>query len=75
MPRWDKEKLSWVQPDPQKIQCSKCMLRAKDRLDGEINGATLGVCDAYDFKPPQILMDGEDCPYFIDENEEDDEEN
>jgi hypothetical protein len=51
------------------------MLRAKDRLDGEINGATLGVCDAYDFKPPQILMDGEDCPYFIDENEEDDEEN
>lgn len=75
MPRWDNEKLSWVQPDPQKIQCSKCMLRAKDRLDGEINGATLGVCDAYDFKPPQILMDGEDCPYFIDENEEDDEEN
>lgn len=75
MPRWDNEELSWVQPDPQKIQCSKCMLRAKDRLDGEINGATLGVCDAYDFKPPQILMDGEDCPYFIDENEEDDEEN
>lgn len=75
MPRWDNEKLSWVQPAPQKIQCSKCMLRAKDRLDGEINGATLGVCDAYDFKPPQILMDGEDCPYFIDENEEDDEEN
>lgn len=75
MPRWDNEELSWAQPDPQKIQCSKCMLRAKDRLDGEINGATLGVCDAYDFKPPQILMDGEDCPYFIDENEEDDEEN
>ena len=75
MPRWDNEKLSWVQPDPKKIQCSKCMLRAKDRLDGEINGATLGVCDAYDFKPPQILMDGEDCPYFIGENEEDDEEN
>lgn len=75
MPRWDNEELSWVQPNPQKIQCSKCMLRAKDRLDGEINGATLGVCDAYDFKPPQILMDGEDCPYFIDENEEDDEEN
>lgn len=75
MPRWDNEELSWVQPDPKKIQCSKCMLRAKDRLDGEINGATLGVCDAYDFKPPQILMDGEDCPYFIDENEEDDEEN
>ena len=75
MPRWDNEELSWVQPDPQKIQCSKCMLRAKDRLDGEINGATLGVCDAYDFKPPQILMDGEDCPYFIDENKEDDEEN
>ena len=43
MPRWDHEELSWTQPDPGKIQCSKCMLRAKDRLNGEINGATLGI--------------------------------
>ena len=73
MPRWDNEELSWVQPDPQKIQCSKCMLRAKDRLNGEINGATLGICEAYDFKPPQILFDEAECPYFIDEDEEDEE--
>lgn len=74
MPRWDNEELSWVQPDPAKIQCTKCMLRAKDRLNGEIKGATLGICDAYDFKPPQILMDGAECPYFIDENTPDDDE-
>ena len=72
MARWDNEKISWVQPDPKKIQCSKCILREKDRLDGEINGATLGICEAFKIKPPQILFDGAECPYFIDES--DDEE-
>jgi hypothetical protein len=47
------------------------MLRAKDRLDGQIDGATLGICEAYDFKPTEILFNGGECPYFIDENEED----
>ena len=73
MARWDNEELSWVQPDPKKIQCSKCMLREKDRLDGQINGATLGICAAFKFKPSEILMDGAECPYFIDENETDEE--
>lgn len=73
MARWDNEELSWVQPNPKKIQCSKCMLREKDRLDGKINGATLGVCAAFKFKPSEILMDGAECPYFIDENETDEE--
>ena len=73
MARWDNEELSWVQPDPMKIQCSKCMLREKDRLDGKINGATLGICAAFKFKPSEILMDGAECPYFIDENETDEE--
>lgn len=73
MARWDNEELSWVQPDPKKIQCSKCMLREKDRLDGKINGATLGICAAFKFKPSEILIDGAECPYFIDENETDEE--
>lgn len=73
MARWDHEELIWVQPDPDKIFCSKCMLRAKDRLNGEITGATLGICDVYDFKPTAILMDGAECPYFIDENIPDDD--
>lgn len=73
MARWDNEELSWVQPDPKKIQCSKCMLREKDRLDGKINGATLGICAAFKFKPSEILMDGAECPYFIDESETDEE--
>lgn len=73
MARWDNEELSWVQPDPKKIQCSKCILREKDRLDGKINGATLGICAAFKFKPSEILMDGAECPYFIDENETDEE--
>lgn len=71
MARWDNEELSWVHPDHKKIQCSKCMLRAKDRLDGQVDGATLGICEAYDFKPTEILFNGGECPYFIDENEED----
>lgn len=73
MARWDHEELVWVQPDPEKIQCSKCMLRAQDRLNGEINGATLGICEAYDFKPYEILFHGEDCPYFINESIPDEE--
>ena len=68
MAKWDNEELSWVQPNPDEIQCSKCMLRAKDRLNGKINGATLGVCEAYNFKPPKILFDGAECLYFINEN-------
>ena len=58
MAKWDNEELSWVRPDKNKIQCSKCMLREKDRLDGEIDGATLGVCEAFQFKPPMVLLDG-----------------
>jgi hypothetical protein len=50
------------------------MLREKDRLDGEIDGATLGVCEAFQFKPTEILFNGAECPYFIDENTPDDEE-
>lgn len=70
MAKWDNEELSWIQPNPDEIQCSKCMLHAKDRLNGKINGATLGVCEAYNFKPPQILFDGAECLYFINENED-----
>lgn len=70
MARWDHEKITWVQPDQKRVQCTKCMLRKKDRPDG----ATLGICDVFDFKPPEILFDGADCPYFIDEDTPDDDE-
>lgn len=74
MARWDDEKLVFEMPDINKIQCKNCFLREKDRTELGIKGATLAICDAYDHKPKEILWDGEDCPYFIDENEEDEDE-
>lgn len=74
MARWDDEELKFAMPDIEKIPCENCFLREKDRPETGIKGATLGVCEAYKSKPDAILFKGESCPYFIDENESDDEE-
>ena len=74
MARWDNENLIMNHPDCEKIRCKDCFLREKDTPELGIKGATLGVCGAYSIKPTEILFDGEDCPYYIDENEEDEED-
>ncbi len=59
-------------PDIDKICCKSCMLRAKDVKFGDsvTPGAILFKCEVFSIKPPEIMDDYEECPYFIDENEE-----
>lgn len=74
-PRWYND--NWVvnHPDPTKIKCADCYHRAKDVKNKEgkviINGATKAVCNAYDYKPSEILWEGGDCDYYLSENDED----
>ena len=74
-PRFEKEDDigALLLPNPKKIKCTTCMLREQDRPFGDetLNGATLAMCLAYGVKPNKILFDNEDCPYYI--NEKDDE--
>lgn len=77
-PRWYND--NWVcdHPDENKIPCKDCFLREKDRDLGDGNklkGCTLGICQAFPKgKPSFVLWKGESCPYYIDENESEDEE-
>ena len=70
-PRFYDDNPVWVLPDENEIMCKDCYLREKDRKIGNtvIKGATLGICVAFKVKPQEIL-NGEDCPYYIDENED-----
>lgn len=73
MAKWENEDWVTEKPDPEKIVCNKCFLRAEDRKVGEsvIKGCTLGICKAFPVtKPSEVLWKGAECPYFIDENEE-----
>lgn len=70
-PRWENEDMVWEHPDIKKIKCATCYLREPDRTGLGIKGATLGCCAAYPIKPHDVLWKGEDCPYYLDENEED----
>ena len=72
-PRWEDEEMVWEQPDIHKIRCATCFLREPDRKGLGVKGATLGCCAAYPIKPNGVLWHNEDCPYYIDENEEDED--
>ena len=74
-PRWEDEDWTVETPDPEKCKCKKCFLREEDRQIGDrtIHGCTLGTCAAFNVKPNEILFQGEDCPYFIDEDEKDED--
>ena len=71
-PRFEDDAIAPLRfPDPKKIPCGDCMLRAKDRTFDKgtvFEGATLAVCDAFSLKPSFIINDGEDCPYYIKED-------
>jgi hypothetical protein len=67
-PRFEDEAVgAWEFPDKNKVKCKDCMLAAKDRKAGgtTISGATLGTCEAFEVKPPSIILRGADCPYYI----------
>ena len=59
-----------VLPDEDRIMCSKCELREKDRVcEGTvINGASLAMCEAFSIKPNEILFGNQRCPYYIAES-------
>lgn len=60
-------------PEKDQVVCKDCVFRAKDIADGEVSGAVLGCCEAYEIKPPSILLDGKDCIYYLSENEDTEE--
>ena len=70
-PRWEKEKWNVTSPNDDEIVCKDCIYRLKDRKAGDtvIHGASLGECDVFKIKPVPILMDGEECPYYLSETE------
>lgn len=55
-------------PDVNTITCKNCMFRAEDV--GKVKGATLARCDCYpkNDKPIDILFNGYECEYYVDEN-------
>lgn len=67
MARWDNEKLVFSLPDINKIKCKDCAYREKDRPELSIDGATLGICQVYEFKPVSILSGKSGCAYYVKE--------
>lgn len=71
-PRWENEEWTLEHPDEAKIACKDCYHREPDRTlySGKvIKGSTLGMCAAYSDKPDDILFNGEECPYYLCEDE------
>ena len=70
-PRLEDEALGTLrQPDINKIACKDCVWRKEDRLDGQIKGATLAVCEVFTTKPKEILLRNEKCPYYVDDKDD-----
>lgn len=78
-PRFEDDEWEVRHPDPEKVKCKDCFLREPDREvteDCTIKGCILGICKVFTAtnpKPYGILWNGESCPYYIDENEDDEE--
>lgn len=73
-PRFKDEALGALrQPDIEKIWCRDCIWREQDRMNGDIEGATLAICQVYSMKPYDILWKNVQCPYYLSENDEEDE--
>ena len=57
-------------PDAKRIACRDFKFREEDRMDGMINGATLGLCEKYFMKPKEVLWENADCPEWESEDDE-----
>jgi len=65
-----------VGPDPDKIPCRNCALRAEDSKFGSFvePGCISAKCQVYDIKPSEILLEYKECPYHVaEDNPEEDE--
>ena len=72
-PRFEDESMQPLRmPDKKTIQCTDCVYRQKDQKfpNGVLEGAISGTCEVYDIKPPSILWNGAECPYYLGKDEE-----
>ena len=71
-PRWADEEWKWEFPDPNEVVCKDCVFREPDAKAGKtlIDGATKSMCEVYNLKPHGILFHGEDCDYYMSEDEQ-----
>lgn len=66
------DKINLEMPDINKLQCKNCAFRAEDRLNGKIKGAVLAICQVFPGgKPEDVSWGKAECPYYVDENEDD----
>ena len=75
-PRWANENWIGIGPDLEKIDCKDCAYRAEDREhNGQIvaYGAELAMCDVYEHKPVEIMINNTPCPYYLSQFAEDPE--
>ena len=77
MAKWEHDDCVTVQPDETKIACKDCYFREPDRKASDtvtIKGCTLGICKVYQVaKPSEVMFDYEPCPYYLNENEDEEE--
>lgn len=71
-PRWSDEEWVLEMPDAEKIPCKDCFFRKEDTAVAK--GCTYGICKVYpNGKPTEVFLKHEKCPYYLDENEKDEE--
>ena len=77
MAKWEHDDWVTVQPDENKIAGKDCYFREPDRKASDtvtIKGCTLGICKVYQVaKPSEVMFDYEPCPYYLNENEDEEE--
>ena len=77
MAKWEHDDWVTVQPDETKIAYKDCYFREPDRKASDtvtIKGCTLGICKVYQVaKPSEVMFDYEPCPYYLNENEDEEE--
>ena len=77
MAKWEHDDWITVHPDETKIACKDCYFREPDRKASDtvtIKGSTLGICKVYQVaKPSEVMFDYEPCPYYLNENEDEEE--
>lgn len=67
-PRFKKESIYPLRtPDRNNIQCKDCEYAEKDiKFKGKtMYGAESGRCEAYEIKPPSVILGGEECEYYL----------
>ena len=77
MAKWEHDNWVTIHPDETKIACKDCYFREPDRKASDtvtIKGCILGICKVFQVaKPSEVMFDNEPCPYYLNENEDEEE--